>query len=136
MAIPRHDRGAKPWRAYGQSKLANLHFAVELHRRLTAVGLPVSSLVAHPGLSNTDLQTVSAAQSGGFSQRFFKNLAGAAGMSAANGARPCCGRRPTRRPAAGNFTLLVSLTTEPPCTPSADGAIAEPASRDHTLGGL
>lgn len=78
----------KPRRAYGQSKLANLHFAVELHRRLTAVGLPVSSLVAHPGLSNTDLQTVSAAQSGGFSQRFFKNLAGAAGMSAANGARP------------------------------------------------
>jgi NAD(P)-dependent dehydrogenase (short-subunit alcohol dehydrogenase family) len=38
-----------PWRAYGQSKLANLHFAVELQRRLEASGATIDSLAAHPG---------------------------------------------------------------------------------------
>lgn len=77
-----------PWRAYGQSKLANLHFAIELHRRLHKAGSTVSSLVAHPGLSDTDLQTTSVRESGGFSQRFFENAAGLTGMSPAHGARP------------------------------------------------
>ena len=44
------------WRAYGQSKLANLLFAYELQRRLTAAGSSVSSLAAHPGYSSTNLQ--------------------------------------------------------------------------------
>ncbi|TDK96797.1 SDR family NAD(P)-dependent oxidoreductase [Mycobacterium paragordonae] len=77
-----------PWGAYGQSKLANLYFALELHRRLQKAGSPVSSLVAHPGLSNTDLQATSVRESGGLSQRFFENLARFTGMSPANGARP------------------------------------------------
>ena len=38
------------WRAYGQSKLANLLFALELDRRLRAAGSSVKSLAAHPGL--------------------------------------------------------------------------------------
>ena len=45
------------WRAYGQSKLANLMFAYELHRRLAATGSDVLSLAAHPGYANTDLQS-------------------------------------------------------------------------------
>jgi len=44
------------WRAYGQSKLANLLFALELDRRLRAAGSPVKSLAAHPGYANTNLQ--------------------------------------------------------------------------------
>jgi NAD(P)-dependent dehydrogenase (short-subunit alcohol dehydrogenase family) len=44
------------WRAYGQSKLANLLFALELDRRLRAAGSPVKSLLAHPGYSATNLQ--------------------------------------------------------------------------------
>ncbi|HTM84928.1 MAG TPA: oxidoreductase [Mycobacterium sp.] len=44
------------WYAYGQSKLANLLFTRELHRRLTAAGSPVRSLAAHPGYSDTNLQ--------------------------------------------------------------------------------
>ncbi len=43
------------WRAYGETKLANLLFAFELDRRLRAVGSPVSSLAAHPGLARTHL---------------------------------------------------------------------------------
>jgi NAD(P)-dependent dehydrogenase (short-subunit alcohol dehydrogenase family) len=44
------------WGAYGQSKLANLLFALELDRRLAAAGLPMISVAAHPGYSATNLQ--------------------------------------------------------------------------------
>ncbi|MGW5076744.1 oxidoreductase [Rhodococcus sp. NPDC004095] len=45
------------WAAYGQSKLANLMFAYELDRRLTASGSKVKSLAAHPGYAVTGLQS-------------------------------------------------------------------------------
>ncbi len=77
------------WKAYGQSKLANYHFALGLQRRFEAAGVSATSLVAHPGLSDTDLQATSVdASGGGFSQRFFHVLAGRTGMSAAAGALP------------------------------------------------
>jgi len=41
--------------AYGQSKLANLMFALELQRRLAAAGAQTASLAAHPGYSRTNL---------------------------------------------------------------------------------
>ncbi|HEU4362919.1 MAG TPA: oxidoreductase [Mycobacterium sp.] len=41
--------------AYAQSKLANLMFARELQRRLTAAGSPKRSYAAHPGVSATAL---------------------------------------------------------------------------------
>ena len=44
------------WRAYGQSKLANLLFALELDRRLRAAGSAVKSMSAHPGYAATNLQ--------------------------------------------------------------------------------
>ncbi len=43
--------------AYGQSKLANLIFAVELARRATAAKLTVVSTAAHPGVARTNLFT-------------------------------------------------------------------------------
>jgi len=45
------------WTAYGQSKLANLLFTLELQRRLTAAGSPIRALAAHPGYANTNLQS-------------------------------------------------------------------------------
>jgi NAD(P)-dependent dehydrogenase (short-subunit alcohol dehydrogenase family) len=45
------------WRAYGQSKLANVLFARELDKRLRAAGSTVSSLAAHPGYAATNLQS-------------------------------------------------------------------------------
>jgi NAD(P)-dependent dehydrogenase (short-subunit alcohol dehydrogenase family) len=85
-----HLRGRYgPWRAYGQSKLANFHFGIGLQQALEAAGAPAISLIAHPGLSNTDLQTVSVAETGGgISQRFFHGLAGSTGMTPEQGARP------------------------------------------------
>jgi NAD(P)-dependent dehydrogenase (short-subunit alcohol dehydrogenase family) len=41
--------------AYGRSKLATTIFGVELDRRLRATGSPVTSVLAHPGLTRTNL---------------------------------------------------------------------------------
>jgi NAD(P)-dependent dehydrogenase (short-subunit alcohol dehydrogenase family) len=46
----------RAWRAYGQSKLANLLFTAELQRRLDAAGSSVKAMVAHPGYAATNLQ--------------------------------------------------------------------------------
>jgi NAD(P)-dependent dehydrogenase (short-subunit alcohol dehydrogenase family) len=51
------ERRYKRWRAYGQSKLANLLFAFELDRRLRAAGSTSRSLAAHPGYAATNLQS-------------------------------------------------------------------------------
>jgi NAD(P)-dependent dehydrogenase (short-subunit alcohol dehydrogenase family) len=78
-----------PWRAYGQAKLANFHFGIGLQKRFEAPGVSAASLIAHPGLSNTELQAVSVQETGGgLSQRFFHRLAGSTGMSPAEGALP------------------------------------------------
>ena len=45
----------RAWRAYGQSKLANLHFTAELQRRLSAAGSVVLANAAHPGYAATNL---------------------------------------------------------------------------------
>ena len=42
-------------RAYGRSKLATTVFGLELDRRLRAAGSPVLSVLAHPGMSTTNL---------------------------------------------------------------------------------
>ena len=46
-----------PYTSYGQSKLANLMFARELQKRSDAAGWNITSLAAHPGGTNTNLQT-------------------------------------------------------------------------------
>jgi NAD(P)-dependent dehydrogenase (short-subunit alcohol dehydrogenase family) len=51
------DRIYLPWKAYGQSKLAMLMFALELQRRSDAAGWKLMSLAAHPGWARTDLFT-------------------------------------------------------------------------------
>lgn len=44
------------WREYGQSKLADLMFALEFDKRLKANGNQITSLAVHPGYTSTDLQ--------------------------------------------------------------------------------
>jgi NAD(P)-dependent dehydrogenase (short-subunit alcohol dehydrogenase family) len=48
-------RNYKPWKAYAQSKLAMLMFALELQRQSDANGWGITSLAAHPGWARTDL---------------------------------------------------------------------------------
>jgi NAD(P)-dependent dehydrogenase (short-subunit alcohol dehydrogenase family) len=49
------ERSYQPWAAYGQSKLANLLFTMELQRRSDAAGADLVSVAAHPGVSATNL---------------------------------------------------------------------------------
>ena len=49
-------RRYRRWRAYGQAKLANLLFTLELQRRLEAAGSDVIATAAHPGYAATNLQ--------------------------------------------------------------------------------
>lgn len=50
-----YERDYRATRAYGRSKLATTVFGVELDRRLRAAGSPVVSVLAHPGLTRTNL---------------------------------------------------------------------------------
>lgn len=72
------------WGAYGESKLANLLFALELERRLSAAGLPVTSLAAHPGYSATELM----GKSGGFQGAVMVTATRFLGQAAELGALP------------------------------------------------
>ena len=49
------ERSYGAWRAYGQSKLADLMFALELDRRSRRGGWGITAVAAHPGLSRTNL---------------------------------------------------------------------------------
>ena len=49
------DRGYHPWRAYFQSKLANLLFTFELQRRFAVADVDTIAVAAHPGGSRTNL---------------------------------------------------------------------------------
>ena len=49
------ERMYSPWKAYGQSKLACLMFALELQRRSDAAGWNLISNAAHPGFARTNL---------------------------------------------------------------------------------
>lgn len=51
------ERSYAPMAFYDWSKFANAVFGLELHRRLTAAGSPVRSLLAHPGYTATGLAT-------------------------------------------------------------------------------
>lgn len=57
-------RSYRRWPAYGQSKLANLLFAMELDRRASAAGSALESMAAHPGYASTGLQHVGPQMSG------------------------------------------------------------------------
>jgi NAD(P)-dependent dehydrogenase (short-subunit alcohol dehydrogenase family) len=85
-----HLRGNyEPWRAYGHSKLANYHFGLGLQREFERAGSPAKSLLAHPGLSHSDLQTTTVAEGGGgVMGPFWVWMAAHTGMDVAAGAMP------------------------------------------------
>jgi len=76
-----------PWGAYGRAKLANFHFALGLQRDFEKHGARAQSLVAHPGLSHTNLQVHTVEQGGGGrSAPFWAWMARNTGMEADRGA--------------------------------------------------
>ncbi len=88
-ADPHLRRGYGAWHAYGQAKMANYHFGLGLQQRFAAAGAPAASLLAHPGLSDTDLQATTASSGGaGPAADTFVTLTRRVGMSPPVGARP------------------------------------------------
>ena len=88
-----------PWKAYGQSKLATLMFALELQRRSDAAGWNLTSNAAHPGFARTGLF---ASGPGGLVSLATDFAAPFFGHSAADGARPIlfAATSPKARPGA------------------------------------
>jgi len=83
------DGNYSAWGAYGRSKLANYHFALGLQQEFESRGLAAQSLVAHPGLSHTNLQVHTAAEGGaGRTAPFWEWMAARTGMKADRGALP------------------------------------------------
>src|SRR3954462_6438373 len=77
------------WRAYAQSKLANLLFPHQLQRRLAASHPTTISVAAHPGYASTNLQAVGPQQSGNKVMGALMNLGNLAfGQSPDDGALP------------------------------------------------
>lgn len=82
-----HLEGAYgPWKAYGQSKLANLHFAIGLQREFARHAPHAASLAAHPGLANSDLQARSVREHGGRWQKLAHAATRRTGMTPPRGA--------------------------------------------------
>ena len=74
-----------PTYAYGQSKLANMLYAIELDRKLKASGSPVTSYACHPGYSDTSLQSTGPT---GFWKGMYKITNALMAQPAAKGAIP------------------------------------------------
>lgn len=112
---PHLRAGFGAWKGYAQAKMANYHFGLGLHRKLSAANLPVQSLIAHPGLTNTDLQTTTAAAGGaGWSGPLFAAITPVIGMSPVEGVRPQL--RAATDPAArgGEFYGPLFVSNGPP----------------------
>jgi NAD(P)-dependent dehydrogenase (short-subunit alcohol dehydrogenase family) len=73
------NRSYAAWRAYADSKLANLYFTYELNRKLENYGFETIAVAAHPGGTSTDLARHST---------FMNLFASILGQSAAMGALP------------------------------------------------
>src|ERR671917_1038244 len=83
------ERGYGAWASYARSKMANLHFGLGLQQQFAAAGVRAASLVAHPGLTNTDLQARAVREGGaGWVGAFFEVMTARSGMSPVEGARP------------------------------------------------
>ncbi|HEY6737492.1 MAG TPA: oxidoreductase [Actinopolymorphaceae bacterium] len=86
------ERTYGPWRAYAQSKLANLLFAFELARRAAHDGdarYRLVSVAAHPGFTATNLPAIGPQIRGrAWLKRVSTRVAAVAGQSAEQGALP------------------------------------------------
>jgi NAD(P)-dependent dehydrogenase (short-subunit alcohol dehydrogenase family) len=81
--------GYSKWRAYGQSKLANLLFTLELQRRVDAAGAKLLSVACHPGYAATNLQAVGPRMQGSSIMEYLTEVGNKyLAQSAAMGAEP------------------------------------------------
>jgi hypothetical protein len=88
-ADPHMRRKYRAWGSYARAKMANFHFGLGLQQQFSRAGVAASSLIAHPGLSNTDLQSRAVREGGaGPAGAFFEVMTKRSGMTPLEGARP------------------------------------------------
>ena len=92
------ERSYNRWPAYGQSKLANLLFTLELDRRLKASNADLLSVAAHPGYSATNYSSPRRRRGSSGSDRSCSTTSSRRAQSAAR-CRRCMPRRQTSRAA-------------------------------------
>ncbi|MEE8601530.1 oxidoreductase [Euzebya tangerina] len=109
------DGAYGPWRAYGQAKLANRHFAEGLQVEFERHGAQTSSLAAHPGLTNSDLQSTTVAENpGNRLGHVFHRMVQATGMDAETGALSQLRAATDPDVPGGGFYGPLWVTTGPP----------------------
>ena len=81
--------GYRKWLAYGQSKLANLLFTLELQRKVDAAGKKLLAVACHPGYAATNLQAAGPRMQGStMLESLFSVANSVLAQSAAMGALP------------------------------------------------
>jgi NAD(P)-dependent dehydrogenase (short-subunit alcohol dehydrogenase family) len=120
------EGGYSEWLAYGQSKLANLLFTLELQRRAEQAGVGLKSIACHPGYAATNLQAAGLRMQGlwmleaamDFANRLFA-------QSAAMGALPLLYAAAAPAVKGGDYIgpdgpgELRGYPTKVPCSPAA-----------------
>ena len=77
-----------PWSAYGASKLANILFTNELQRRSMINNWGIDAMVAHPGVSSTNLFSHTSKAQKGMTSRLSAGTTALISQSPARGALP------------------------------------------------
>jgi NAD(P)-dependent dehydrogenase (short-subunit alcohol dehydrogenase family) len=119
------------FQAYGQSKLADSLFALELHRRLEAANSPILVTSAHPGYAITNLQTSGPGEQKGLLGLLSAVLKPVLSQDAAHGALPTLFAATSPDAVAGGyygpdgpFELKGNPVAVPIPKPAQDGAVA------------
>jgi NAD(P)-dependent dehydrogenase (short-subunit alcohol dehydrogenase family) len=94
------QRSYGPWKAYCQSKLADLMFTLELARRCGAVQSKLVSTAAHPGYARTNLQTSGPAREPSRIERIMESFMS---HDAAHGALPTLRAATATDAASGSY---------------------------------
>jgi NAD(P)-dependent dehydrogenase (short-subunit alcohol dehydrogenase family) len=109
------EKGYSRWRAYSQSKLANIMFAYELERRLRRKGSSILSLAAHPGGTKSELSRHSAVL------KVISALTGAFTQSPEDGALPSLRAALDPEARGGEYygpSKMLTMRGPPVCQPS------------------
>jgi NAD(P)-dependent dehydrogenase (short-subunit alcohol dehydrogenase family) len=123
------ERSYGPWKAYCQSKLADLMFTLELARRSAAAGMRLLSNAAHPGYARTNLQTTGPGRP---QNSIEKMMASFMSQDAAHGALPTLRAATAIDAAQGSYYApdrLFHLKGDPVAVPVPKPARDEAASR-------
>lgn len=124
---PELENGYSPWRAYVQSKVATTALGFEADRRLRDEGVPVDSLVAHPGYSSSGrTRGIAGINEPTRRTRFLDNLQAPISQSKEHGAWPLVRALVDRDARSGSFWGPARVATGEPREGTASALTRDP----------